>query len=173
MSRQVENRRKALRSILMGVIVIAGCDFRSRYSENTPAPGANWEWKARAMANPSELMELARTALAATPDAIMYKSGYLDGVINWPRESSKNVLGPNTWQISFSTNSIDSDHSELSMFAKFFGSNAANNSDETPPSLEAKQRLNALIKQMLQAGASLQLSSTVELHPIKTSCGGC
>jgi hypothetical protein len=157
------SRRTAIRAIMTSTVLLTGCDLRSRYSENTPVEGANWAWKARARASPSDLLELARAVLAATPDSELYKPlSSIDGVISWPRSTSRG----NKWQIVFSTDSLDVDHSELSFTAKFFGAHEDDRSDETRATPEATRRLEALVAQLLQAGAGLKMSSTTRLHPL-------
>jgi len=150
----------------MSAIILAGCDFSSRYSENTPVKGANWERKASAKASPAELTEMARAVLAQTPDSDMNDIGKPDASINWPRNPPEITSGPNTWQISLFTSTVDAEHSELRVFAKFLYPTKKNIIEETPPTPEAKERLNAILNRLLQAGGKLQLSVTVNLHEL-------
>ena len=64
------SRRTAMHAIITSAISVMGCDIRGRYSENTPVAGANWAWKARAKASPSELTEMTKAVLAVTPDFV-------------------------------------------------------------------------------------------------------
>jgi hypothetical protein len=160
-------RRIVLRLVYGSLLLLGGCDPSRLYSEGENIPGAYWQWEARALASPSDLIALARAVLSRAPDASVSKYEEGNGEIKWLGEPGQTMYITNTWQIVFVASTEDSKHAKLLMHATYIRLNEKNVPTPSPPTPEAKRRFDALIQNVLAAGKKWQLTTIVEPHRIE------